>query len=141
LMDFLESSVTASGLVRIELGSALDGLPDGMYVATLRSLSSTAESPRSAPTESFKVTGLADRPSPKGLGIPIPSTSSRQVSPGSSTSTNADSDKGVQWKLWSVVGITMATSIAMLFVRERRRCQSSDLRRRTVSTSRRDRIH
>lgn len=45
--------------IRIEFEGVLDGLSDGEYIATLRTLSSHGESARSDPTEPFALSGHA----------------------------------------------------------------------------------
>jgi hypothetical protein len=139
LVDFRESSVASSGSVRIVLGTALDGLPDGMYVATLRSLSSQAQSPRSAPTKAFAVTGLADRPAPQLLVLPIPSAASQ---PAPAAVEDSDSARRLPG-LWTFVGIALAVAaVGLWLMRKRQRALASARRRRpSGSRSRRDRVH
>jgi hypothetical protein len=60
--------------VRIELGTALDGL-DGSYFATLRVVGRGGESARSAPTSALEVTSLrlalGNRPSTNFVAAPL----------------------------------------------------------------------
>jgi hypothetical protein len=118
-MEFQKSASTG-GSVRIELGPVLDGLSDGLYIATVRSLARRGESPRSAPTTPFAVTGLADRPSPPAVVLPIFSGPTLPVSTPSTVITRSANEP--RSRFWTIVGIVIAAAvIAPLLWRKRPR--------------------
>jgi hypothetical protein len=118
LMDFRRASISPNGFVRIDLGNALDGLGDGIYVATLKILGPRGESARSAPTEPFVVTGLSNRPSPRPLVLTVPSTGRPPAPPPSPPpppdTADTDTANESHSKFWTIVGIAMAAAAILV---------------------------
>jgi hypothetical protein len=56
----------SQGGLRVELGNDFDGLADGEYVVTLSVVSRFRQSPWSAPSEPFALSGRANRAPPRG---------------------------------------------------------------------------
>ena len=56
-VDVQAASAPKVGTIRIDLRERLEGVPDGEYVATIRTIRAGGESPRSQPTTPFFISG------------------------------------------------------------------------------------
>lgn len=54
-LEFSPTAAASEGKLRVEIRSSLEGLPDGEYLATIRTLRSNSQSARSEPTQPFLV--------------------------------------------------------------------------------------
>lgn len=87
--------------LRVDLREWLQGVPDGEYVATVRSLAGNGESPRSEPTEPFTISGLAggsQERSPPDVFVSDPAAPDQDREP---------------WP-WTAVGIAMGAALLLL---------------------------
>ena len=93
----------ADGVARVDLVKALDGIPNGEYVATLRVLGSVSDSPRSSPTQPFTIVDMSRRSS---SNAGIPGTVAQPGSPVSGAPQNAPPER----LLWTIIGIAMGVA-------------------------------
>jgi hypothetical protein len=115
---YLKKSPPANkGGLRIDFGTALDGLADGEYVATLRAVSQTGQSPRSAPSEPFAVTGRASRPSSPGAvaARSTPTEPPPQPAPIAAEAKPDDEPRSRWWSVAFVVGIVIGVLATTIF--------------------------
>jgi hypothetical protein len=111
IVDIPKAASRENGQVRIDLGTALDGLANGSYVATLRVVGRGGESPRSAPTSIFEVTGLADRLSPPAPSLAAPSVQAQTV-----PSPPPKANEEPRFKLGIVVAVVIAAATIVVLV-------------------------
>ena len=115
-LDVARPSSTSEGRIRISLGSVLQGLPNGEYVVTLKTIGLDGESSRSAPTDPFTVSGQAGRvsartaPLPTGGSAPSPPppAAPATVEPGAPP----DHERG--GRFWTIVGIAMGAAAILV---------------------------
>lgn len=101
VFDTADITDAGSGRVRVELGPALAGLPDGEYVATLRTVGVQGESMRSSATPRFIVYD-------SGAGNPARAA---EAAPGSAPATDAEKQDE---RFWTKVAIAVGAGLTLV---------------------------
>ena len=91
------------GTIRIDLTSALKGVPNGEYIATLRAVGANSLSPRSAPTAPFAVSGPGSRSS-SDRGLPGTPAVTPPADPDPAQGGAPDR------RLWTIIGLAMGAA-------------------------------
>ncbi len=106
----------SKGGLRVDLGNDLDGLADGEYVARLSVVGRFGQSPWSALSEPFAMSGRGSRSSPPAAPAVqrVPTEPTPQSAPVTAEAT-PNNEHHSRWWTFAIVGIVISAFVPLLF--------------------------